>query len=367
VGTTYRADVLGSLLRPAYLQDARMDLEQGRIGASDFKRIEDRAVDQVIALQEGAGVDVVTDGELRRIGFIDHWGAALEGLADVPGLEVGFHAMAGEDDFSVRSPRSVIERIRAKRMLTVEEFAYARGRARLPVKVTLPSPLLLYTCWSPELSRDVYPSPFDLAADGVRLLREEIQELAALGCTYVQIDAPDLGTLVDPEHRKLRESLEMPTERSLTEGVDLVNAVAAPIPGVTFGLHLCKGNFRSAWIAAGGYESIAEHVFRRATNYDVFLLEWEDERSGSLEPLAQVPDDKVVALGFVSSKTSELEPVEQVVARIEEAAKLHPREQLAISTQCGFSTFAGGGNFISEETQAAKLKLVADVADEVWG
>lgn len=363
----YRAEVLGSLLRPKYLSDARADVDAGRITAQEFKRIEDRAVDQAIAIQEGSGLDIVSDGEMRRFGFIDHLMVAIEGVTDAPGKEVGFHAPPGQEDFAFASPQSVTEKIRRKRMVSVEEFAYARGKARRPLKVTMPSPLLLYTLWSPEHSRDAYPSPFDLFADGVELLREEIRELAALGCTYVQIDAPDLGTLVDPEHRAMRESLEMPTERTLSEGVDLVNAVAAPIPGVTFGLHLCKGNFASSYISAGGYESIAEQVFKRATNYDVFLLEWEDERSGSLEPLRQMPDDKVVVLGFISSKRSELEPVEQVVARIDEAAKLHPREQLALSTQCGFSSVSVGGNLITEDTQEAKLKLVADIAHEVWG
>ena len=363
----YRAEVLGSLLRPRYLSDARADVEAGRMSLPEFKRIEDRAVDQAIAIQEGAGVDVVTDGEMRRFGFFDHFLTAIEGLTAVPGEEIGFHAAPGHESFAFASPVSVTEKIRRKRMVSVEEFAYARGRAQLPLKVTLPSPLLLYTLWSPEHSRDAYSTPFDLFADGVDLLREEIRELAALGCTYIQIDAPDLGTLVDPEHRALREALEMPTERTLTEGVDLVNAVAADVPGVTFGLHLCKGNFASGWISEGGYEFMAEHVFKRATNYDVFLLEWEDERSGSLEPLSSMPDDKVVVLGFISSKTSELEPVEQIVARIDEAAKFQPREQLALSTQCGFSSMSVGGNLITEDTQEAKLKLVADIAHEVWG
>ena len=367
MSNVYRAEVLGSLLRPKYLSDARADLEAGKIAPPEFKRIEDRAVDQAIAIQEGAGLDIVSDGEMRRFGFFDHLLTAIDGLTNKPGEQIGFHGAAGHDDFAFSSPVSVTDKIRSRRMLSVEELAYARGKARRPLKVTLPSPLLLYTVWSPEHSRDAYPSPFDLFADGVAILREEIGELARLGCTYIQIDAPDLGTLVDPEHRALRESLEMPTERSLSEGVDLVNAVAEGFPGVTFGLHLCKGNFASGYISAGGYEPIAEQVFKRASNYDVFLLEWEDERSGSLEPLALMPDDKVVVLGFISSKSSELESVEQVVARIDQAAKLHPREQLAISTQCGFSSMSVGGNLITEDTQEAKLKLVADVAHEVWG
>ena len=366
VQTTYRAEVLGSLLRPRYLTQARADLEAGRIGAPEFKRIEDRAVDQAIALQEGAGLDVVSDGEFRRLSFLDHWLAVLEGVKPSPGLKVAFHGGPIEDDFQFSSPVAAVERVQRRRMLTIEEFTYARSKARRPLKMTLPSPLLLYTLWSPQQSRDAYPDIFDLFEHGVELLRDEIRELAALGCTYIQIDAPDLGTIVDPEHRALREAHGMSTDRTLTEGIDLMNAVA-DVPGVTFGLHLCKGNYLSKWISAGGYESIAEAVFKRATNYDVFLLEYDDERSGSFEPLAQVPDDKVVVLGLISSKTTDLEPVEQVVARINEAARFFPREQLALSTQCGFASVSVGANLITEDTQEAKLHLVADIAHEVWG
>ena len=197
-------------------------------------------------------------------------------------------------------------------------------------------------------------------------MREEAAELARLGCTYIQVDAPDLGTLVDPENRALRESMGMPTERTLSEGVDLINSVA-DVPGVTFGLHLCKGNYQGKWISSGGYEDLAESVFRRATNYDVFLLEYEDPRSGSFEPLAKMPDDKVVVLGLISSKQPELEPIDAVVKRIDEAARYVAKDQLAISTQCGFASVVIGANPVDEQVQEAKLRLVAEVAEKVWG
>ena len=156
-----------------------------------------------------------------------------------------------------------------------------------------------------------------------------------------------------------------PSERTLSEGMDLINSVA-DVPGVTFGLHLCKGNYQGKWIAAGGYDEIAEAVFRRGTNYDIFLLEYEDERSGSFEPLAKMPDDKVAVLGLISSKKPELEPVDAIVKRIDEAAMHFPKEQLAVSTQCGFASVVIGANPVDEAVQEAKLKLVADIAEQVW-
>jgi len=362
----YHADVIGSLLRPQYLSDARTALADGRISNEEFKRIEDRAVDQAIAMQEGVGLDVVNDGELRRFSFLDHLLGDMEGVADMPGAAVHFHAPDPAQDWDWHPPFTVTGRIRPKGpMMTIEEFSYARGRARVPVKITMPSPLVMYSAWSPEYSRPAYSDPFELFADAAEIIRAEARELAKLGCTYIQIDSPDLGTLVDPENRDLREGLGMDTERTLTEGVDIINSVA-DVPGVTFGLHICKGNYQSKWIATGGYEFTADKVFSRSGNFDVFLLEYDDERSGSFEPLANVPDDKVVVLGLVSSKLPELEPVNLLIERINEAARYVDRERLALSTQCGFSPVSIGGNLISEETEERKLELVAEVAHHVW-
>jgi 5-methyltetrahydropteroyltriglutamate--homocysteine methyltransferase len=362
----YHADVIGSLLRPQYLSQARAALAAGRISNEEFKRVEDRAVDQAIAMQEAVGLDVVNDGELRRFSFLDHLLGDMEGVADMPGAAVHFHAPDPAQDWNWHPPFTVTGRIRPKGpMMTIEEFSYARGRARVPVKITMPSPLVMYGAWSPEHSRPAYSDPFELFTDAADIIRAEARELARLGCTYIQIDSPDLGTLVDPENRELRENLGMDTERTLTEGVDIINSVA-DVPGVTFGLHICKGNYESKWIATGGYEFTADKIFARSGNFDVFLLEYDDERSGSFEPLANVPDDKVVVLGLVSSKVPGLEPADQLIARIDEAARYVDRERLALSTQCGFSPVSIGGNLISEETQERKLELVAEVAHQVW-
>jgi 5-methyltetrahydropteroyltriglutamate--homocysteine methyltransferase len=362
-----RADVLGSLLRPDYLKRAREDLAEGRIDRAEFKRIEDRAVDQAIALQEGAGVDVVTDGEMRRFGFADQLWDAITGLGPIDVADAGsvpFYADTGEEKMDFAFPHAVVERIGRKRMMTVEEFAYARARARRPVKVTLPSPMMLFLVWSEQHSKPAYSDPFELFADGLALMREEAQALADMGCEHIQIDAPDLGQLADPAQREDWARRGIDPDRALTEGTELANAVA-DIPGVTFSLHLCKGNYRSRWIAAGGYEELSKQVFSRIGNFDRVMLEYDDERSGSMEPLRDLPDDKVVVLGLVSTKHDRLESPDELDARIAEAAKYYPREQLAVSTQCGFASVAVG-NEISEAAQELKLRVVADTAARAW-
>jgi 5-methyltetrahydropteroyltriglutamate--homocysteine methyltransferase len=195
-------------------------------------------------------------------------------------------------------------------------------------------------------------------------MREEAEELARLGCRYIQIDAPDFGQLVDQAQRDAWEQAGISVDRVFSEGADMLNELAA-IPGVTFGLHLCRGNYDSDWISSGTYETISKQLFQRAANYDVFLLEYDDERSGSFTALNDVPTDKVVVLGLVSTKFDRMEPPDQLAARIGEASRSFPREQLALSTQCGFAS-AGPGNAISEGAQENKLRLVGEVADRVW-
>lgn len=360
----YHSDVIGSLLRPRYLSQARAAHESGQLSTWEFKRIEDRAVDQAIAMQEGVGLDVITDGEFRRFSFLDQIIGELEGVSDREGAPVHFRN-ATNPGFDWHAPTTVTGKIRQRRKLTVEEFAYTRARATKPVKVTLPSPLVLYSMWSPELSTAAYKDAYEMFADAAAIVRAEAEALAQLGCTYVQIDSPDFGTLVDPENRELREDLGMPTERTLTEGADILNAVA-DIPGVTFGLHLCKGNYLSQWIASGGYGFTAEALFGRLTNFDIFLLEYEDERSGSFEPLAMVPNDKAVVLGLVSSKTTTLESSKELTARVHEAARYTGLERLGLSTQCGFSSVLIGANLTNEDVQERKLELVAEMAHQIW-
>jgi 5-methyltetrahydropteroyltriglutamate--homocysteine methyltransferase len=359
----HHSDVIGSLLRPRYLTRARDAFAAGQLTIPEFKRIEDRAVDAAIAMQESTGLDVVTDGEFRRFAFFDQVVGEIAGVEPIAGAPV--HFKNATEDWTWHNPFTVTGKISQRRKITLEEFAYNRARASKPIKITFPSPLLFYSAWSPELSTGAYRDAYELFADAAAIIKAECAELAALGCTYIQIDAPDIGTLVDPENRELRENLGMPTERTLHEGLDIFNSVG-DIPGVTFGVHVCKGNNMSQWIGAGGYETTAEAMFGRLTNFDVFLLEYDDERSGSFEPLAKAPDDKQVILGLVSSKTTTLEPVGEVAARIHEAARYTGLERLGVSTQCGFSSTLPGANLTTEDVQEQKLALVVEVANTVW-
>jgi 5-methyltetrahydropteroyltriglutamate--homocysteine methyltransferase len=359
----HHSDVIGSLLRPKYLQQARDAYAAGQLPAPDFKRIEDRAVDQAIAMQEGIGLDVITDGELRRFSFLDQVVGEIDGVELMDAAPI--HFKNATEDWIWHNPFTVTGKISQKRKITLEEFAYNRARATSRVKVTFPSPLLFYTAWSPERSTAAYRDAYELFADGAAIIKAEIEALAALGCTYIQIDSPDIGTLVDPENRELRETLGMPTERTLTEGLDIFNSVA-DVPGVTFGVHVCKGNNMSQWIGSGGYDFTAEAVFSRLTNFDIFLLEYDDERSGSFEPLAKAPDDKQVILGLVSSKTTTLEPLAELTARVHEAAKYTGLDRLGVSTQCGFSSTLPGANLTNEDIQERKLELVAELAHHIW-
>jgi 5-methyltetrahydropteroyltriglutamate--homocysteine methyltransferase len=360
---TNHTDVIGSLLRPRYLTQARDAFAAGQLSAPDFKRIEDRAVDQAIAMQEGIGLDVVTDGEFRRFSFLDQVVGEIDGVEPIEGAPI--HFKSAEADWVWHNPFTVTSKIRQKRKITLEEFAYNRARATKRVKITFPSPLLFYSAWSPTLSTAAYRDAYELFADAAAIIKGEIADLAAMGCTYVQVDAPDFGSIVGPENREMRESLGMPTERTLTEGLDIFNSVG-DVPGVTFAVHVCKGNNMSQWMSEGGYELTAQAMFSRLTNFDVFLLEYDDPRSGSFEPLATAPDDKQIILGLVSSKTTVLEAVDAVTARVHEAAKYTGLERLGISTQCGFSSTLPGANLTTEDVQERKLELVAEVAAKIW-
>jgi len=264
----YRADTIGSLLRPPYLKLAREQFEAGQLEPAAHIQIEDRAVDQAIAMQEGVGLDVVTDGELRRHTFIDQLTEQVEGLSPDSGdsghIPVPFHDEAGQLKSVFTIPLSVTDKLRRRRMMTTEEYAYARARARRPVKVTLPSPLMLFLVWSPRRSRDAYPDPFEMFADGLRLMKEEAGELARMGCRYIQVDAPDFGQLVDPAQRDAWERAGISVDRVFSEGADMLNELAG-VSGVSFGLHLCRGNYDSDWISTGTYETISKQLFQRAT------------------------------------------------------------------------------------------------------
>jgi len=367
----HRAENVGSLLRPQWLKDARAQLAAGVLPLPEFKRIEDRAVDEAVRLYEEIGLDVVTDGEQRRSFFFSTLTEIVDGLgfADkTPPPAMSWHGAeeyrSADDSFSL--PVAVTEPMQRVRSLATEEFVYARARTQAPLKVTLPSPLCLVALWSAEYSRDAYPDPMGVVEDAVRILAAEVRELASVGCTDVQIDAPEIGSLVDPAMRAwYAEAVGIDPDRMLTEGLDLVNELAKTNSDVRFGIHVCRGNNAGRFLASGGYEAVSARAFPRLDAYDYFMLEHDDDRSGGFEPLRDIPSSAVVVLGLVSTKNPELESDEVVHARIDEAARFFPHDQLALSTQCGFAS-TSEGNPLSEAEQSEKLRLVARVAHSCW-
>jgi 5-methyltetrahydropteroyltriglutamate--homocysteine methyltransferase len=357
-----KSDVIGSLLRPAALLDARARVDRGDLSHADFKRIEDRAVDEAVRLQEDAGLDVVTDGEMRRYAFFGHLVEALEGFDRFGGWSITFRDGQGHDAALQRPV--VVEKLRWRRQMSVEEFTYLRGRTTRPVKVTLVSAQQAAAHYDPDKSRGAYATRDAYLADLVDFTRREIQELARLGCTYVQIDAPQYAALLDDTIREGYRQRGSDPDRMLDACIELDNAIIAGHPGMTFGIHICRGNHKSMFYASGGYDRIAAQVFQRA-RFQRFLLEYDDERSGTFEPLRHVPDDRVVVLGLVSSKTPRMEAEETLRARIAEAARIIPIERLALSPQCGFAS-THEGNALSPEDQRRKLELVAHTARAVW-
>jgi 5-methyltetrahydropteroyltriglutamate--homocysteine methyltransferase len=361
----FRAEVIGSMLRPSYLMEARAAFQKGDLSPRDFKRVEDRAVDQVIAMQEGAGVDVVSDGEMRRYLFMGPITETVDGIEPVEqGTAMPWATSEGELEWEM--PFAVTSKLRKRRSLVTEEYSYARARARLPLKVAVPSPLVLFGFWNLTHSTGAYSDAFEMFADAAEVGRSEVHELVSLGCEYIQVDAPELATLVDPRVRDWTESLGMPAERMLTDGIELINGMVEGVSGVRLGIHLCRGNNVGMWMASGGYDYIASALFERATAFDAYFLEYDDVRSGSFEPLSKAPDDKQVVLGLVSTKNPEMETPDELVARIDEAGRFFPRDQLGLSTQCGFASVADG-NPIDERAEELKLRLVADVAHAAWG
>ena len=335
-----RSDVVGSLLRPTELLEARERYARGEIDAAAFKEVEDAAVDAALQLQEEAGLDVVTDGEMRRLSFQSQMVEAVEGFGDwdLDAFLWGEWRSEELGDLKIeRPPLAVVGRLRRRRFLCAEELAYARGRTDRVVKVTVPSPTLFAQFWENERSRPSYPTLESFIDDVAQILRDEVEELVRLGARYIQIDAPHYPLLVDERYRTLYESRGWPAERRLEFGLAYDNALMAGHPShVTFGFHLCRGNQMGRWLVAGGYDWLAERLFPRIAAHRL-LLEYDDQRSGSFQPLRHVPDDKVVVLGLVTTKSRRRETVEELLRRLEEASQIVPWERLALSPQCGFA------------------------------
>lgn len=364
-----RADTVGSLLRPPWLKDAQKRYAAGDMGAAEFKRVEDAAVDEVVRLQEDAGLEVITDGEMRRVSFQSQLAEAVEGLGD-PSIDAylwgDWHGNDEVGDRLLARPESlgVTGKLRRKRHLSVEEFVYLRARTTRTPKITLPSPSLFANFWS-ETSTGVYPTLDDFLRDVAGILREEVDELVRLGAEYIQLDAPQYPLLLEEKTRRFYEERGWDLDLWLSRGVELDNHVIGAHPGVTFGFHLCRGNQGSRWLSSGSYEAIARQIFG-TVNAQRLLLEYDDERSGGFEPLRHVPEDKTVVLGLVTTKTARRETAGELVARVHQAAKYIPLNRLAVSPQCGFSTSVLG-NEISAEDEEYKLHTLVETAQKIWG
>ena len=362
-----RTDVVGSLLRPPELLEARERFERGQIGPPEFKQIEDRAVDEAIRLQEDAGLEVVTDGELRRLSFQSQLTEAVDGFGewDLDAFLWGeWHGDEVGDQTIERPPIAVVGKLRRRRFLSVEELTYARGRTERVVKVTLPSPSLFANFYDPERSRAAYPTLEDFLGAVAGILREEVDELVRLGARYLQLDAPHYPLLLDPSYRDFYASRGWPADRWLDLGLELDNIVMGDHAGVTWGFHLCRGNQASRWLVEGGYDWLAGRLFPRVRAQRL-LLEYDDARSGGFEPLADVPADKVAVLGLVTTKSGRRETADELEARLREAARFLPLERLALSPQCGFATSVLG-NALSLEDEQAKLRTIVETAARVW-
>lgn len=359
---TYHSDVIGSLLRPAYLKEARERYESGAISDAEFKQFEDRAVDEAIAVQTRAGVEVISDGEMRRYAFYGHLIDAVEGFDKLGGWAIPFRDEQGQE-LVVRRP-VVVSRLKRRRHLCAEEFTYLRGRTDRTAKATLISAQQAAAYYEPEKSKGAYPTIEAYLADVVDILRAEVDELIRLGCTYIQVDGPQYAGLLDPAIREGYRQRGNDPDRLLERCIELDNAVIGEHPGAVFGLHVCRGNTQSRFYASGGYDPIAGHLFCR-TRFQRFLLEYDDARSGTFEPLRYVPEDRTVVLGLVTTKKARLESKEELKRRIQEATTFMPLERLGLSPQCGFASGIEG-NLLTLADQEAKLRLVAETAKEVW-
>jgi 5-methyltetrahydropteroyltriglutamate--homocysteine methyltransferase len=364
------AEVVGSLQRPAELVKARAELRAGTLAPEAYQKIEDAAVDAALTLQEDVGLEVLTDGEMRRDFFFDFFVSAMSGLNEAQAPPLPFH----DHEHVVQEvvlPFAVTEKVRAQgECPAVAEFRYASQRTDKLLKVTLPSPMLALSFYA-DASRDAYPDPFDLAADATDAVEHWMRQLAEAGCRYIQIDSPEMaGAYVDQRERERWEGLGIPADEFLSVGTELLKRLGAlSLPGVRKAIHVCKGNGTQSWLAEGGYGEFTKHVFRRLDGFEVFHMEYDDERSGDFEPLTHLPDDKVAVLGLVSTKWSHLEEPDELAVRIEQAARFHPKEHLAIAPQCGFASAAetADDRRVLSTTQRDKLRLVTSVAKRVWG
>jgi 5-methyltetrahydropteroyltriglutamate--homocysteine methyltransferase len=376
-----RSDVVGSLLRPDYLRAARQGAREGKVSEADLRAVEDRAVREAIALQESAGLDVISDGELRRQSWVitiplREEGAArapLAGFAFLP-AEAGWWSLWKEPDgrraqvWTLPTRPFITTPLEVVRDIVADEYAFLKANTRRRSKLTIPAPSWHRIFWHPEYSRAAYPTPEDFLRAVADYLRANVVEkVIELGGDYIQMDAPNYAQWhVDPENRAAFESWGHDMAAELVADAEIDNSVFEGTRGVNRAIHICRGNAPGGrWLANGGYDRIAGDVFPRLTNYDRLLLEYDTPRAGDFSPLRHVGPETTIVLGLLTTKRGELEDPAVVEARIREATHCIPLERLALSPQCGFAS-GEAGNPLTPAQQEAKLRLVGQVARKVW-
>jgi 5-methyltetrahydropteroyltriglutamate--homocysteine methyltransferase len=364
----FRADHVGSFLRPPELLDARRQFADKRIDADALRQVEDRAIADVVALQEELGFQAATDGEFRRTSWHMDFIYKLGGITrTAEQLQVAFKNAEGTTSFTSAALK-VNDRVKIDDTIFAEAFKFLKSTVTTAVpKLTIPSPSMVhYRGGAAAIDPAVYPDVEEFWNDLSAAYGEEIRRLGELGCTYLQLDDTSLAYLNDPAQRQMIAERGEDAEHQHLRYIKQINAALATRPeGMAVTTHSCRGNFQSYWAAEGGYDFVAEALFGEL-NVDGFFLEYDDVRSGSFEPLRFVPKGKMVVLGLVTTKRGELETKDQLKRRIEEASQYVPLDQLCLSPQCGFSSTVEG-NSLTFDDEVAKLRLVKETADEVWG
>jgi 5-methyltetrahydropteroyltriglutamate--homocysteine methyltransferase len=365
----FRADHVGSLLRPPGLLQARDDFAAGRIDAAELRGVEDDAIREIVRKQEEVGLQSATDGEFRRASWHMDFIYQLDGITKEAGhIAVKFHNPEGDIEFTPAAIH-INGKLGVSKPIFGDAFTFLKETVTKNVpKLTIPSPSMVhYRSGKAHIDADIYPTLDEFWADLTAAYREEVRLLGELGCTYLQVDDTSLAYMNDPHQRDYIESIGGDHDRQHIEYIHHINESLADRPaGMSVTTHMCRGNFRSSWAAEGSYDFVAEALLNEL-QVDGFFMEWDDERSGGFEPLRFLPKGhKQVVLGLVTTKTGELESKDELKRRIEEAARHAPIDQLCLSPQCGFSSTVEG-NALSEEQQWAKLRLIVEVAEEVWG
>src|SRR4051812_6623360 len=365
----FRADHVGSLLRPPHLLDARSRFAKGEMSADELRAVEDDAIRDVVRMQRDVGLRSATDGEFRRTSWHMDFIYRLGGVSRTEEkIQVHFRNADGELDFE-SAALAIDAPVRLRETIFGDDFAFLAAQVDpgVTAKLTIPSPSMVhYRGGRAAIDPAVYPDEDQFWADLSAAYAEQVRRVAALGCRYLQLDDTSLAYLNDPDQRRLLTERGDDAEHQHLRYIRQINAAIADRPaGLAVTTHMCRGNFRSSWAAEGGYDFVAEALFSELA-VDGFFLEYDDERSGGFAPLRFVPPRKVVVLGLVTTKRGELESKDMLKRRIDEAAKYVPLEQLCLSPQCGFSSTVEG-NVLTYEQEVAKLRLIAETAEEVWG